>query len=312
MKNALIIGAAGFIGTYLTKRLSSEMNLTCIDNLSNGSEKRFKYINKNIDLLKLDLKELGVSKDKNYDYIFDLSYINGTRQFYTRGVEILRCAANNVSSSINLAKKYDAKLIYFSTPEVFGDTKIIPTPENSPFIIPDISNPRWSYSIGKIYCESLLHTTKQQSKDFCFNIVRPNNAYGPFDRFHVIPDLINLIKDNTSELVVRGDRNSTRSYCYITDMVEQIHSVATKADDGETYNLGNSQETSLQDLVNLLVELTQTKKAVKYSDPPEGSPTRRLPCTQKVDKICPIVKTDLKSGLQKVTNSEGYDPYNDF
>tara|TARA_B100000768_G_C11095655_1_gene296862 strand:- start:339 stop:626 length:288 start_codon:yes stop_codon:yes gene_type:complete len=95
-------------------------------------------------------------------------------------------------------------------------------------------------------------------------------------------------------------------------MVEQIHSVATKADDGETYNLGNSTETSLQDLVNLLVELTQTKKTVKYSNPPEGSPSRRLPCTQKIDEICPIAKTDLKSGLQIVTSSEGCDPYNDF
>jgi len=312
MKNALVIGAAGFIGTYLTKRLSEVMSLTCIDNLSNGSEKRFKYINENIDLLKLDINELDVSKYKNCEYIFDLSYINGTKQFYTRGAEILRCASNNVSTSINLSQKLDAKLIYFSTPEVFGDTEIIPTPENAPFAIPDVSNPRWSYSIGKIYCESLLHTTKLQNKDFRFNIVRPNNAYGPYDRFHVIPDLLNLIKNATNELVVRGDQYSTRSYCYILDMVEQIYSVATKANDGETYNLGNSKETSLQELVNLLVELTQFKKAVKFSIPPEGSPSRRLPCTQKIDEICPITKTDLKSGLQIVISSKGCDPYNDF
>lgn len=312
MKKALIIGAAGFIGSHLSQRLKSEMELVCIDNLSNGSAKRFKLLNPDLNLINLDICKISINEITNIDYVFDLAYINGTKQFYTRGVDILRCASSNLFSSISIAKQNSAKLIYFSTPEVFGDTDLLPTPDDAPFSIPDIANPRWSYSIGKIYGESLLHNTHLSDSSFLFNIVRPNNAYGPYDRFHVIPDLFNLIRLNSGCLEIKGNPQSTRSYCFIHDMLEQIVAVAAVAPPGETYNLGNSAETSLHDLANEIVTTSGFAGEMIFSEAPRGSPDRRLPCTKKIDKICKIFKTPLRDGLYQVALASDYDPYIDF
>jgi len=312
MKKALIIGAAGFIGTYLTQRLQKHMDLICIDNLVNGSLNRFKLVNPNSELIRKDICQLSISELPNLDYVFDLSYINGTHQFYTRGSEILQCAALNVTAAINIAKAKKARLIYFSTPEVFGEVTTIPTPENTPFQIPDITNPRWSYSIGKIYSESLLHNTKISDPDFDFNIVRPNNAYGPYDRYHVIPDLMQLISHENDILEVKGDPKSTRSYCFVNDMIEQIYSVATKAPVGETYNLGNATETSLLELVDNVLLVNGKPKKVTFTEAPRGSPMRRAPCTKKIDKLCYLTKTSLVEGLTKILKANEYDPYENF
>ena len=312
MKTALVIGAAGFIGGYLCQGLKEEMAVACVDNLTNGSAKRFKLLNPDLELVNKDICQVNDNELPKLDYIFDLAYINGTRQFYTRGADILKVANSNLLSSISLAESFSAKLIYFSTPEVFGDTDIFPTPENAPFRIPDITNPRWSYSIGKIYGESLLHNTYISNPSLKYNIVRPNNAYGPYDRYHVIPDLLNRLKSGVRHLEVRGDRNATRSYCFIHDMVKQIIAVAKTAPNGETYNLGNACETSLEELANLLVYVSDSHADLSFSDAPQGSPLRRIPCTKKIDDICNIPKTLITDGLSILAKEENYDPYTEF
>ena len=312
MKSALIVGAAGYIGTFLTKHLMKSMHVYCIDDLSNGSASRFKHVNKNVMLHETDIVDYVQPVNLSFDYVFDLAYINGTAQFYNRGVEILQTASKGIQKSTEIAKANGAKLVYFSTPEVFGNVKEIPTPESYKFEIADIYNPRWSYAVGKIYGEAYLHSERIVNEELNYNIVRPNNAYGQYDRYHVIPDLIKLIRSGTSTIPVLGNPASTRSYCYIEDMVKQIEAVAIRADCGETFNLGNPIETSLQDLVNMIIKVSGKSIQAEYDSAPAGSPQRRCPLTSKIDQLLTLDKTTLEDGLTVTFQKNDFDPYVSF
>jgi len=298
MKTAIVFGAAGFIGSHLVKKIAAlGWQVDCIDNLSNGDIGRFQHLNPGLSLKTMDCR-LYESALKSADFVFDLAYINGTRNFYTRASEILKFAGGSVFKSIELAQRLDARLIYFSTPEIYGEPDVIPTSENVVLRVEDITNKRWSYSIGKIFSEAVLHSLGHNRLNFV--VVRPNNAYGPFDKDHVIPDLFRKLSRDLSRLEILGAPTDSRAYCYVEDMVEQIILVALLGETACAYNVGSSVTTTLEDLVGKMVKIVRVNPTLDWRPAMEGSPRRRCPDLSKVSKLGSLKWTPLDVGLERV------------
>ena len=199
----LITGASGFIGFHLATYLSSNKKnkIILVDNYYRGKkDSNFKELllnKKNINFINLDLsKENAFLKlPKNINLMFHLAAINGTKNFYQIPYAVL---INNTKININILNylklNNKTKTIFASSSEVYASTtnlikNTIPSKEKIPISIDDISNPRYSYAISKIFGEAGFFAL-QKKYPIKFNIVRFHNIYGPRMGFdHVIPEL---------------------------------------------------------------------------------------------------------------------------
>jgi nucleoside-diphosphate-sugar epimerase len=311
IKKAVVTGAAGAIGSYLVRKLHKlGVQVIAIDNLTNVPPGRVEYLfgSCDINLYKVDVLDRNAMNDifkniVNVDVYFDLAYINGTQQFYSKPLEILSYAGIHVQESFHWVKKLKARWVYFSTPEIYGEPIAIPTPENHQIVVPDISNPRFSYSVGKIFSESFIHASTRQTDDLDVVIVRPNNVYGATDRYHVISDLVGKVLNN-QELKVQGSGQETRSFCYVEDAIDQILLVAKNGLNRETYNIGSEEEVTIKKLYELIICLTGYVGQVKFLPLTEGSPRRRCPDLTKLYTLGSSQARPLEMGLREMLSQE--------
>lgn len=305
IKKAVVTGAAGFIGSHLSKYLhDSGVEVLALDNYSNVPDGRLDYLfpNKEVVIHNVDILNRSVMSDLmegfgSYDVFFDLAYINGTKQFYTRPVEILAHAGKHVEESFYWIKKSSARWVYFSTPEIYGEPEIIPTPEDHRILISDIRNPRFSYAIGKIFSESFIYGALVADQNLDVVIVRPNNAYGATDRYHVISEALEKIF-NGEELTIQGTGEETRAFCYVEDMVRQIILIAENGVKSETYSMGSSEEVSIIKLFDLIAKEVGYKGGVRHVPLLKGSPIRRCPDLTKIKSLGCLTNTSLAEGLK--------------
>lgn len=298
----LVLGAAGFIGSHLCKSLASEdYAFDAVDNLSNSSPARFNSLLSPHGCFELTVSDLQAFLDvakHDYSHVIDLAYINGTRQFYRRGSKILKSAVSNVDASSSFAEKIGAHFFYAGTPESYGHPEVFPTPEFAKLSVPDVKNPRWSYSIGKTAAENLLFCKLAETSWDAFTIFRPNNAYGPFDAMHVIPELTAKLLGPEEYLEVLGAPSDTRSFCYVDDMVAMILALIRKCPASQIYNVGSPVETSIGELVEDLMAIYGVRKPVKWVDPMRGNPSRRIPDVSRIQEISGVVCRSLNEGLK--------------
>lgn len=309
-KSVLVSGAAGFIGSYLCKRLSAmDYDVVAVDNLINNTDERFYKLNPSLTLANEDINTINakIFLEKEFIYFFDLAYINGTANFYSRGVDILTLAGKTIFNNMQLANQLNCRFIYFSTPEAYGFPETFPTNELEPLKVMDIRNPRWSYAIGKIFSESAIFSNYEAGNLNNFVIVRPNNAYGPFDKGHVIPDIIEKIRNNSDYLDVEGSPDDSRCYCFIEDMIDQLMNVAAFGKHTHIYNLGNSKEINISYLLKAIFEVFNVNPEINYKSRKAGSPLRRVPDPSAVNSLSKnIVYTDLHDGLKTFLDYDEY------
>jgi len=309
----LITGGAGFIGFHLAKYLSEkDYEITISDNLFRGKiDYDFQNLigRRNVEFINTDLterKEFNKFK-KDYDYVYHLAAINGTRYFYEIPHEVLRV---NVLSLVNvldwLVTSNCKRLIWTSSSEVYAGTAIIskapmPTPEEVPLTIADVFNPRSSYAGSKIIGELLcINYAKQHG--FHLSILRPHNIYGPRMGYeHVIPQFIErVIKKETPFKIYGGEQS--RAFCFIEDFVRGIRLVAESSrTNGEITNIGNDkEEIKIIDLAQKMFEISGFYPKLKILPSPKGSVNRRCPDITKVKKLVGYEpRIDLDTGLQK-------------
>ena len=167
------------------------------DNNSRGNLNKIKKIKKKIKFIKGDIRDRDplIRASKNTDAIIHLAYINGTKYFYTKPVLILDVAVKGIINVIEACIKNRVKELYLaSSSEVYQTPNKIPTDEHESLKIPNIFNPRYSYSGGKILTELMgIHYGKKYFKKLI--IFRPHNVYGPNMGYeHVIPEFIKRFK----------------------------------------------------------------------------------------------------------------------
>lgn len=307
----LVTGGSGFIGSALCEQLSKEgHHVVSFDNFSRKSH--LKNNNQNFETYYGDVRNFNDFKTlmKKYFYFDDLwhfAYINGTATFYSNPELVLDVGVKGAINTLDIALQYNIKnYILCSTSEVYNEPTQIPTPENEKMIIPDVYNPRFSYSGGKIISELLaIHYGAKQGLNT--KIFRPHNVYGPNMGFeHVIPELIKKILtptdpkyiDNKLIVNIQGNGKETRAFCYIDDAVNEM--LLARQSNNETYNIGIQNEVSISSLAYLISEILDIKIVVNPTGTnPIGGTNRRCPSMEKLTNLGYKSQNNLHDGLKK-------------
>ena len=178
-KNILVTGGTGFLGRALVEKLAIKNILIIFDNDSRGSIKKIGSL-RNILYIKgniCNFKDLLKIKNIKISTIYHLAYINGTGTFYKKPVEILDVATSGVINILKFAKLRKIKnLLLASSSEVYQTPIKIPTDTNERLIVPSISNPRFSYGLGKIYSEFYSYHYAKKNR-LNIKIFRPHNIF---------------------------------------------------------------------------------------------------------------------------------------
>ncbi|MDC0309011.1 NAD-dependent epimerase/dehydratase family protein [bacterium] len=310
-KKVLITGGSGFMGFHLAAKLCSEgYEVDILDNFSRGPyDKDLEILSKypNAKIIKGDMRYQTIFNSCSVDYnlVFHFAAILGVANVLERPFNVL---TENISMFINVLEfakslKNLDRLIFPSTSEVYAGTLEyfqlkIPTPEKTPLAVSDLSMPRTSYMLSKIYGEALCWHSQVP-----FTIIRPHNIFGPrMGMSHVIPELLKKAFEapNGGEIEV-ASVNHTRTFCFINDAIEQIKRIAElPICEGIALNVGNqTPEISMQDLAAIVVETLGKSLTIteKYDTP--GSVTRRCPdMTETTRRIEYSAQCELRTGVK--------------
>tara|TARA_B110000467_G_C18265327_1_gene448859 strand:+ start:29 stop:979 length:951 start_codon:yes stop_codon:yes gene_type:complete len=311
MTKILVTGGTGFVGSNLILQLIDEKNeIISFDNNSRNSFSNQKLIENNVKLIKGDITNLEDLKKipKDIDIVYHLAAVNGTKYFYEIPEKVLEINVKGVFNLMECIKSTNCKRIFFtSSSEVYGFPSIFPTPENSILSIPDPTNPRFSYSSSKIVGETII-VNYAKSIGIDYTIARLHNAYGPKMGFeHVIPEFIRKVVKK-EKFLVNGDGTESRSFCYISDIIEEIKLITNQSNGkNEIFNIGNPVETSINELILELEKIYGNKISPVYTKFKNPGTKRRVPDISKIKKLGYTPKISLSNGLQKT-----YEWYSDY
>lgn len=314
MKKVLITGGAGFIGLHLANKfLENGYAVDIADNFSRGLNDRSlqDIIGKsdgNINLFTVDLMDPSSIKNlaNDYTYIFHLAAIIGVANVLKQPFEVLRKNVVLLLNMLEFAKEQKRleRFLFASTSEVYAGTlkyfnMEIPTPETTPLTTTDLTSPRTSYMLSKIYGEALCNAS-----GLPVTLFRPHNIYGPrMGMAHVIPELLKKSYFNTDNkgLEVYSCEHK-RTFCYIDDATEMLLRAAESAKClGKTINLGNQEpEVSMQTVGEIVLEVTGKNMPIIPLPATEGSPVRRCPNMEKTNDLTGYkAKVGLKEGISR-------------
>ena len=313
MTKVLITGGAGFIGYHLSKFLYDKgYQVTICDNLFRGKmDDDFKRLieQKNVIYINCDLTNFKEFEkiDKDYDSVYHLAAINGTKFFYEIPHKVLRV---NVLSVINVLDWFITtkckKIIFPSSSEAYAGTMAIskipiPTPEEVALTIEDVNNERRSYAGSKIAGELFFINYAKKYK-FEMAIVRYHNIYGPrMGHEHVIPQFIHRILKEEKPFKIFGGKEN-RAFCYVDDAIKATELVMqSNKTNMEIINIGNDkEEIKIIDLAKKLFTISGYKAKIVTEEAPKGTVIRRCPNIEKLKKLTNFSpRFNLDYGLKK-------------
>jgi nucleoside-diphosphate-sugar epimerase len=313
MSKILVTGGAGFIGFGLSKYLAKNQSnhVTVCDNFQRGREdeelKQF-LEQKNVSFVKCDLTDYSeLSKlGTDYDHVYHLAAINGTKNFYEMPDKVLRV---NTLACVNILDWYlttkGKKIMLTSSSETYAGTMRqygipIPTPENVPLCVEDVFNPRWSYGGSKILNELFFINYARQHK-FDMSIIRYHNIYGGRMGYdHVIPEFCLRLFRNENPFKIMGG-TETRAFCHIDDGVRATQMVMESPNtNNRIVHVGNSQEEiSMQDMAKVLFKIAGVNPKLDVLPAPQGCVQRRCPDTTLLKQLTGFKpNVPLETGLK--------------
>ena len=297
----LVTGAAGFVGYHLALHLAqdTQADVVLVDNFARGvRDNAFEELCflPNVRLFQGDLRDSSfVASLPEVDYVYHLASINGTENFYNRPFDVIEAA---ITPTLNLVRRFKGtqikRMLLSSTSETYASTTdflkwTVPTAEDVPLSIADISNPRWSYASGKIAAESALLGAYHQS-NFPVTIIRYHNVYGPrMGNQHVIPQF--LARALRGVFSLYGADNK-RCFIYVQDAVRATRFLAEHSESlGQVFHVGTSEEISMQELASEIMWILGVSSEVEALPAPDGSVSRRVPDISKMVSLMGSPKT---------------------
>ncbi len=278
MQTALITGGAGFIGSHLCERLLlDKFRVICMDNLVTGRTSNIKHLlsNKDFTYVEHDVtKPINVSR--RLDHVIHLASLASPVDYNTYPIKTLKVGTLGTHNAIGLAKAHGAKFMFASTSEVYGDPEVDPQPESYWGRVNPIGV-RSCYDESK-RCGEALVMAYHRAHRMDTKIVRIFNTYGPRMRANdgrVVPTFITQALAG-KPLTVFGDGKQTRSFCYISDLVEGIRRLMEKRYNMPV-NLGNPTEKTMIELANIVIGLTRSDSKITFKPLPEDDPKMRCP-----------------------------------
>jgi nucleoside-diphosphate-sugar epimerase len=302
-KIVLIAGGAGFLGSHLCDYyVDNDYEVVCIDNLSTGSEKNILHLHtsKNFTFFKADISnQLPDSiTNKHYDIVANLASPASPPHYQRLAIETLMAGSIGTLNLLELANISKARFFQASTSEVYGDPDVHPQPESYRGNV-NSYGPRSMYDEAKRFGEALTYSYRKKFKlSTC--IARFFNTYGPRmdpQDGRVVSNFIVQTLEN-KPLTVYGDGSQTRSFCYVTDLIEGIVLLINSNEEGPI-NLGNPGEFTILKLAHIINKLTESDSPIIYKDLPTDDPTQRQPDIKKAkQKLLWEPKIPLKQGLE--------------
>lgn len=308
MQTALVAGGAGFIGAHLLEGLLSDnLKVICVDNLVTSDKKNIsKFLdNPNFTFVEQDIT-LPLAINEPIDYVFHLASPaspnkKSPRSYMNLPLETLLANSQGTKNLLDFAKEKNAKFLYASTSEVYGDPSVSPQPETY-FGNVNPNGVRSVYDEGKRFGEAM---TMAYFRKYALDvrIIRIFNTYGPLmqvDDGRVVSNFINQALKGES-LTIYGKGTQTRSFCFVDDMVDGLKlAMISENTKGEVFNLGNPDEKTILDFANIIKKLTNSSSEIVFEDLPQDDPKVRKPDISKAEKSFSWKpKVSLETGIAK-------------
>lgn len=293
LEYALVTGGAGFIGSHLCAALlDRDLRVICVDNLSTGnteniaeltSDPHFTFLQH--DVTHDSIADRILALHPRIDFVFHLASPASVVDYLRLPLETLLVNSAGTQRMLELARSQNSRFLVTSTSEIYGDPLVHPQSESYWGNV----NPnglRSCYDESKRFAEAI---TAQYWRSYGLDarIVRIFNTYGPHSRLddgRVVPNFVaQALKDEP--LTVYGDGSQTRSFCYVSDLVEGLLAVMfTPAQAGEVFNLGNPEEHTVLEFATIvsatcrrLAGLPDLAPRIDWRPLPIDDPTRRQP-----------------------------------
>lgn len=307
--NCLITGGAGFIGSHLCdKLLSKGYEVICIDNLITGSKENIKHLSDNprFQFVFHDIIQPLTTNHQlstiNCQYIYHLASPASPPQYRKYSIETLLANSIGTYYVLELAKEMKASYLLASTSEVYGNPLMHPQKE-SYFGNVNPVGLRACYDEGKRFGEALtIEYVRKHKLDA--RIVRIFNTYGPRMQKgdgRVVSNFINQAITH-KPITIYGTGTQTRSFCYVSDMVDGIVSAMEREETtGEVINLGNPNELTIENIGKMIIKLTGSKSLLVKSQERLGDdPDKRKPDIDKAKQVLHWKpRVNLEDGLGK-------------
>jgi dTDP-glucose 4,6-dehydratase len=299
----LITGGAGFLGSHLCDRLLAEGHeVICIDNLRTGRKENVAGLlaRRDFAFLQQDVTEPFFVEGK-VDAVMHFASPASPKDYLEHPIHTLKVGGPGTYHALGLAKAQGAIFILASTSEVYGDPEVNPQPETYWGHVNPVG-PRSVYDEAKRYAEAMT-VAYQRAHGLRTRILRIFNTYGPRMRLNdgrALPTLMSQALRG-DPLTVYGDGSQTRSFCYVSDLVEGIYRLLLISDPAPLLlNLGNPEEVTLRQLAQEILEISGSRSQVVFQPLPEDDPKRRRPDVHRAQQILGWEpRVARREGLQK-------------
>jgi dTDP-glucose 4,6-dehydratase len=296
----VISGASGFIGSHMCDRLVSDGHAVIgLDNFLTGSERNIAHLrgNQAFQLIRHDITE-PLAIDGPVDCVINMASPASPKDYLEYPVETLEVGSLGTRNMLHLALAKQARFLLTSTSECYGDPLVHPQVETYWGNVNPVG-PRSCYDESKRFAEALTMAFHRKH-GLPTNIARIFNTYGPRMKLNdgrVVPAFLDQALRG-QPITVFGDGSQTRSFCYVSDMVEGLCRLMM-SDERYPVNLGNPQELTIGEFAERIVRLTRSASKITRLPLPEDDPKQRKPDISKADRVLGWVpKVPLEEGLQ--------------
>jgi len=295
----LVTGGAGFVGSHLVDKLMMEGHeVIVLDNFFTGQQKNVEHWlhHPNFSLVVHDVTERFMAE---VDQIYHLACPASPPHYQYNPVKTIKTSTMGTINMLGLAKRVKARMLLTSTSEIYGDPKVHPQPESYWGNVNTIG-PRSCYDEGKRVAETMMYSYRDQSQ-VEVRVARIFNTFGP--RMHpndgrVVSNFIIQSLQN-KDLTIYGDGSQTRSFQYVSDLVDGLHSLMNGNYDLPV-NLGNPDEYSVKDFAEYIRDLTKSESQIEFLKKMKDDPSQRRPDIATAKKeINWEPRVTVKEGLGK-------------
>jgi dTDP-glucose 4,6-dehydratase len=298
-KRILVTGAAGFLGSHLCDSLLREDNRVIgVDNLSTGNEANLAHLcnESRFEFVQQDIcRPFDVGA---VDFIFNFASPASPVDYARLGIETLLVGSAGTLNTLEFARKYNAGYLHASTSECYGDPEVHPQAETYWGNV-NPTGPRSVYDEAKRFSEAAV-MAYHRYHGVNTHLVRIFNTYGPRLQINDGRVISNLMAQalRGESLTIYGDGLQTRSFCYVSDLIEGILALAD-SDEHLPVNIGNPDEWTILDCAEEILKVTGLDREIIYKPLPQDDPTRRRPDISKAKTLLgwePRIK--LRQGLE--------------
>ncbi len=301
-KRVAVLGGAGFIGSHLCERLLAEgaSHVICVDNFITGRSENLANLRagKRFQEIRHDTTQ-EITIDGPLDYIFNLASPASPVDYGRLPIETLRVGSLGTENGLRLADNKRAVFVQASTSEVYGDPLVHPQREDYLGNV-DPNTPRGVYDEAKRYGEAMV-SAYRRLRNVKTRIARIFNTYGPrmrLDDGRVVPAFVAQAMRG-QDFTIFGDGKQTRSFCYVSDMVEGLLRLAA-SDVPDPVNLGNPKEMTILEFAEAVRKAAGGEGRLSYGQLPRGDPRQRRPDITRARELLQWEpKVSLEQGLRE-------------